>query len=115
MADPGDALLGQIEQLNRYGVDNVSPVGEYFNADDVLALCRSWQDAQGWRPIETAPKDGTVVLVFTEGCVWLAAWQSEWWEESTSERSGMSIRPLVWMPLPAPPIVAAPTGTESEQ
>ena len=60
-------------------------------------------EAQQWRPIETAPKDGTLILVCTkEGAISMSRWYSlteKWlwtpfyhWQELA-----------YWMPLPAPP------------
>lgn len=71
----------------------------------------------GWLPIETAPKDGTRVLVYAtlrgaslSGRDWkkdlgkwvvIAAWEEEynvWWDGSQC-----TLEPTHWMPLPAPP------------
>lgn len=73
-----------------------------------------------WRPIETAPKDGTAVLVmrniwpgtatgFAEDCnghnTYVAAWWTnrwvcymDWIDDPTCP-----IKPTHWMPIPAPP------------
>jgi hypothetical protein len=59
-----------------------------------------------WQPIETAPKDGTLILGVkfdTDGQPWLAAfewiiagiWDAYQWE--------VDWEPTHWMPLPAPP------------
>lgn len=60
-----------------------------------------------WRPIETAPKDGRLVLVRTEsGDDWSGTFAAYW---SVSQRGwlyaqGMTVgRPAQWMPLPAAP------------
>ena len=64
----------------------------------------------GWQPIETAPKDGTYVLLFDAGYkdpYLLAAWEiidERWWSKPT--KSGASIvwgSATHWMPLPAAP------------
>jgi hypothetical protein len=58
-----------------------------------------------WQPIETAPKDGTRVLIAHTN-VWMAvAWFwpcNMHWTEDTA--SGMKLNdPTHWMPLPDPP------------
>lgn len=67
----------------------------------------------GWRPIRTAPRDGTNVLLFCDdradyGCsepivgCWnkdCEFWETGYSEECESERYG----PHWWMPLPSPP------------
>lgn len=75
-----------------------------------------------WQPIETAPKDGTEILVVLDGRVWLCSYVREHTEESDdafmpkgtvygggwyigndgfipSGQEGMTH----WMPLPEPP------------
>lgn len=65
-----------------------------------------------WRPIETAPKDGTRVLVWALGDVFLAsfgydigdgsAWQPEYAEVPMFDDPDSA--PTHWMPLPEPPM-----------
>lgn len=84
-----------------------------------------------WQPIETAPKDGSRVLVawvdrgngeWHQRCVWwgkkfdisgydesneLTLWRSEWTDgcvESFGYEEVRAYEPTHWMPLPAPPI-----------
>ena len=69
--------------------------------------------AEGWRPIETAPKDGTRVLLLNDlrefgsdrvivEAMWRTASQSAWW--SCPVRGGyIGENPTHWMPLPEPP------------
>lgn len=69
-----------------------------------------------WRPIETAPKDGTKILVFTvHGDIELSEWYEIWWDDYEPEGelfrkvrklsgSGWnSNMPVLWHPLPNPP------------
>lgn len=68
-------------------------------------------DSNGWRPIETAPTDGTFVLLWP-GNGWanhraptaghrapsLMDGKSKWWDDE-----GQEISPTHWQPLPPPP------------
>lgn len=61
----------------------------------------------GWQPIETAPKDGSSVLVYegfepivTEG--WWDA-EDEMWRPSGSRNYPFWHQPTHWQPLPDPP------------
>jgi hypothetical protein len=58
---------------------------------------------QGWQPIETAPKDGTEVLVFdpdvTPG---MSMVKSDWYEPG-GVLEGWSGKPTYWRPLPGAP------------
>jgi len=63
-----------------------------------------------WQPIETAPRDGTNILVLMEGVVIEASWQgSGYWVVSCVSSHGCGCcgsdneEPTHWMPLPAAP------------
>ena len=74
-------------------------------------------EAHGWMPIETAPKDGTMLLLFTrERCancpeqsvgVGTAYWHpNKFWcngRLATGEYTRMHHAPSHWQPLPQPP------------
>lgn len=59
----------------------------------------------GWKPIETAPKDGTWIILYHVGLklgVWY--WDGGVWNDDSmiwSERDGCG--PSHWMPLPPEP------------
>lgn len=81
--------------------------------------------SDGWMPIETAPKDGTQVLLFTDtraapaseawyymGIEPFSAVQIGYWEDTVDAplrqegagwRKQLVGEPTHWMPLPAPP------------
>jgi hypothetical protein len=57
----------------------------------------------GWRPIDSAPRDGTRVMMWGAG--WDAPQTHTWWNEANAE---IELRhwhdpPTHWMPLPPPP------------
>jgi len=75
-----------------------------------------------WQPIETAPKDGRVVLLFgiwageihgeyDEPTIDIGSWGggksdypgNDWWHLTTGDNYACWMRPTHWMPLPEPP------------
>ena len=63
-----------------------------------------------WQPIETAPTDGTEVLVYARGSYAVAFWSGkEWRDMGDIGWAGMygddGNQPTHWMPLPEPPNV----------
>ena len=87
---------------NEEGVS--APLGEYVLHSDYAALLA----ATTWRPIETAPKDGTEVLLNCDGYFQIGSWC---YDESEPARtvwacgSFMLHGPTHWMPIPKPPSV----------
>ena len=69
-----------------------------------------WQ----WLPIDTAPKDGTPVLVcgpdingsvYMDACAWPKGWTVKWPVAYMGYAAG---EPTHWMPLPPPPAKDTP-------
>jgi hypothetical protein len=66
------------------------------------------EPAQGWQPIETAPKDGTLVLLAYDTGPGVLQWgmslariRGDHW--ATDINSQLHFVPTHWMPLPEPP------------
>jgi hypothetical protein len=82
-----------------------------------LAVLQPLLDERGWKPIESAPKDGTKILLFTDWagdvhCPPFAEAQIGYWEddvdaplrkEASGWRKEFIGEPTHWMPLPEPP------------
>lgn len=71
---------------------------------EVAALRDQVANLTQWQPIETAPKDGTEILVCNHATldIWfyhVASWMDglEWWNGDAR------VNPTHWMPLPQPP------------
>lgn len=65
---------------------------------------------QEWRPIETAPKDHTWILVWCEHGQYVVGWNDEdgigWWVVDDNKHGPYMLRgsaPTHWFPLPTPP------------
>lgn len=57
-----------------------------------------------WYSIETAPKDGTVIIVYEPGFYQTAAWEANEFKAGWSNASGSWVGDVThWMPLPPPP------------
>lgn len=70
-------------------------------------------EGEPWKPIETAPKDGTDILAcwdVLETVFVIYFEDGAWWDEYGEEY----LEPSHWMPLPTPP-ACTPTGDETEE
>ena len=59
-----------------------------------------------WRPIETAPKDESSILVYARHGFYVAFWFEGWLAVDDNKHGPYPLRgpsPTHWMPLPAPP------------
>lgn len=64
-----------------------------------------------WQPIETAPKDGTEILVFVGGTIIIGSWSNgsvlrdEGWYDAEAGVKFVNglLDPTHWQPLPSPP------------
>ena len=71
-------------------------------------------EAEGWRTIESAPKDGTRVLLYTPDALAIEAIftatydMGAWWESRDLDEPNVNCPPTHWMPLPTPPSSDAP-------
>lgn len=76
----------------------------------------------GWMPIETAPKDGTAILLGSRGGSWIGKWLPVYGSGYRPENPWSSLmlnhdhmgekrcKPTHWMPLPPPPTTPAGSG-----
>lgn len=81
-----------------------SELGELYAEIERLRVLTTWQ------PIETAPKDGSLILGVSanpEGCIDIVGWDSKagGWSTGYFDREEYYILrdPTHWMPLPKPP------------
>ena len=68
-------------------------------AANTVARTRAAALIPQWQPIETAPKDGTSLLLLGSGGVWIAEWDGKYWYAGDN----FVDFPSHWMPLPPPP------------
>ncbi len=64
-------------------------------------------DNHGWQPIETAPRDGTEILAWSEDSGHVVAWvcRGSWvmFEHAIGSYGGIAVEGLtLWQPLPPP-------------
>lgn len=92
---------------------------------DALAAALEAAREDAWQPIETAPKDGTRVLLWYEWNVLPVVGDfrhGRWWSVHSlggnlAYKQGMDLeevlRPTYWRPLPAPPAIDQARGKEN--
>ena len=77
------------------------------------------REAEGWRDISTAPKDGTPILTYSDACVETEAQMVMWWSNDKEESCGFGweaydvshmLAPSYWRPLPSTPTTEASHG-----
>lgn len=101
------SLIEAVESLERYGSRNA-----LISRSDVVALIKK-PHSQVWRPIETAPKDGTWVLLnlckkgddFNEP---IYVVRTGWYDDENKEWTNCYATlypPTHWMPNPSPPVM----------
>lgn len=81
--------------------------------DEAISLASTLRQASGgWKPIESAPKDGTRILLslspvknakHTWGSVRIGKWRRGGWALDMSGNYQPDTRIMAWMPLPPPP------------
>jgi hypothetical protein len=114
-------LRAQLEAIGAGGVNGplmgrASLQSHGFTAADMAtASAQGFRDgvasisanAEGWRPISTAPRDGTEVLADTSGLGRVVVY---WDDEESQWGTGLGYldrgAPTHWMPLPPPPTSA---------
>ena len=108
--DALDTLENQLEAIGAGGVS-----GPLMG---IAAPPTAQAQAEGWRPISTAPKDGALIVLGARNGVWLGkylpVYQSGYrpenpWSSMLLNHDHMAeryTRPTHWMPLPPPPTSA---------
>jgi hypothetical protein len=99
------SLVAEVKRLRSLCLDRVTEVGELQSAlEEIERLKNQWQ------PIETAPKDGTPVLLYIpdghrdRDQRWVGMFKADCWR--SLNYSPLSYRPTHWMPLPAAPVTS---------
>lgn len=96
MDPPDGGDVTPIEQMRRMAQDARKWV-EYCDREDAV---------QYWQPIETAPKDGTEILIYSRyGDQYVVSYDDSFnapWRVRNEEGLNAHI-PTHWMPLPEPP------------
>lgn len=110
-----EALSDCIEKfyaMRSIGVIDALPLQAVSGAQAITALRAALAEAPAvkvdWQSIETAPKDGTAVLVSAGPFIHRVEWDEEfeWWAVDDNKLGPFRLRgsaPTHWMPLPAAP------------
>lgn len=111
-----ETLRGLVERLSREQEDGQCNDSLCYEAADPIEALRAKLAATAWQPIDTAPRDGTPILTWSDGCTENEACMVMWWTAEKADRCGFGweayevshmLAPEFWMPLPAPPTDAA--------
>ncbi len=92
--------------------------GEWVKWEDVEKLLISADPlaSGGWQTIDSAPKDGTPILVLVNESAMFVCWFHErQWCCVDIPKATLFVTPTHWMPLPAPPLPAEPETQQTPQ
>lgn len=87
--------------------------------DSTISALESAIAGAGWMPMESAPKDGTVIWAFNDEQARMRWVEGEgyalwiWDDETLNDIDPNVAQPTHWMPLPAPPV--SPINTSPER
>ena len=87
------------------------PSGEGWKSDELSSACSDLDaqlegesaSQQQWRPIETAPKDGTEILAIRVSNPGISGFYVTCWCRGEYWREMVDLKPTHWMPCPTPP------------
>ena len=117
-----------VAELRRLHAENAALQQGYDAARLEIGALRSRQclhgisEPSGWMPIETAPKDGTLIVLGSRNGVWIGKYLPLYgsgyrpdnpWSSMLLNHDHMAERytwPTHWMPLPPPPTTSAGSG-----
>ena len=112
------AVAQMVERNGGTAFDSLKSAALHINALTPNAELAQAAQAEGWRPISTAPKDGALIVLGARNGVWLGkyvpVYQSGYrpenpWSSMLLNHDHMAeryTRPTHWMPLPPPPTSA---------
>jgi len=104
--------MTKLEQLKQLAAIDISLLREECNFEVLLAkkeVARMALELMDWQPIETAPKDGTDILVFSSELSeqFVCKYDRKWvYAQSVAFEEKIFFiveNPTYWMPLPKPP------------
>lgn len=103
------------DEANRYVNDMLDERKRREAAEAALAVAREALSYL-WQPIETAPRDGTRILVWRprEGDEYDAHAAADYWSDKSWYQSRRCQQPTHWMPLPPAPVTKDPTVQEEK-
>jgi hypothetical protein len=121
--------IGKSWRLSNVANNTPSLARAYRERDATVAeleeRIRTLEAERQWQPIDTAPKDGTVVILADVHSVWTGFWHNgkdnywgfEGWYEEDQRANILTAKPSPatdWMPLPSPPGAARKGANEGK-
>lgn len=96
-----------VDPVTRVVAGSANPILEFASPVQELDLKRHKFLACGcqeWQPIETAPRDGTWLLLWDGGCRLIGHFYPP--EGRWDNADGDELKPTHWTPLPEPPVLS---------